>query len=169
MSNFTNEIVIRCANAGDLSRMAEIESICFPKSEAAHLEDFQSRFSHFPENFFVAVDKQTDEVVGFINGATNDEPSLPDEMYHDSSLHKKNGQYLTVFGIDVIPSYQKNGIGAKLMNRYIEWAKETHKKGIILTCKDKLVHWYEKFGYKRIGVSSSSHGGSKWNDMHLIF
>lgn len=162
-------IVVRHANPEEVKRIAEIESICFPAAEAAQLEDFQSRFNSFPENFFVAIDKQTDTIIGFINGANSDTPDLPDEMYHDASLHKKDGSYLTVFGIDVIPSFQKRGVGAKLMNKYIEWAKETHKKGVILTCKDRLVHWYEKFGYKRIGVSASCHGGAQWNDMHLIF
>lgn len=164
-----SEIVVRHAKPEEIKRLAEIEAICFPAAEAAQLKDFQSRFNSFPENFFVAVDKSTDTIIGFINGANNDIPDLPDEMYHDSSLHKKDGAYLTVFGIDVIPSFQKRGIGAKLMNRYIEWAKETNKKGVILTCKDRLVHWYEKFGYKKIGVSASCHGGSQWNDMHLIF
>ncbi|OHT10181.1 acetyltransferase [Tritrichomonas foetus] len=161
------EVVIRHARPEEVTRIAEIEGICFPAAEACPLKDFQLRFSTFPENFFVA--DKNGEIIGFINGCNNDIPDLPDELYHDTSLHKKDGSYLTVFGIDVLPAHQKGGIGAKLMERYILWAKETGKKGVILTCKDHLVHWYEKFGYKKIGVSASCHGGAKWNDMHLIF
>lgn len=162
------QITIRHAKPEEVERIAEIESICFPPAEAAPLKEFQNRYQCFPENFFVAVNS-TNEIIGFINGATNDKPDLPDEMYHDANLHKKDGLYLTVFGIDVLPEYQKRGIGALLMNSYIQWARDTNKKGLILTCKDRLVHWYEKFGYKRIGQSLSCHGGAKWNDMHYIF
>ena len=34
------------------------------------------------------------------------------------------------------------------------------RKGLILTCKDRLIHYYAKFGYKNMGVSESVHGGA---------
>ncbi len=30
---------------------------------------------------------------------------------------------------------------------------------MILTCKDRLIHYYEKFGYRNLGLSASVHGG----------
>ena len=170
LANFPNnmsDVSIRHATQNDVSRIAEIERICFPAAEAAQLKDFEERYNSFLENFFVA--EKDGVVIGFINGCNNDEPDLPDELYHDAKLHKKQGSWQTVFGIDVLPDYQRCGVGAKLMQRYIEWAKENGRKGVILTCKDRLVHWYEKFGYKNVGVSKSCHGGAKWNDMHLVF
>ena len=43
------------------------------------------------------------------------------------------------------------------------------RKGCVLTCKDRLVHYYETFGYRSEGVSASTHGGAVWYDMRLTF
>ena len=163
------EITIRLANKNDIEQIIKIESICFPKAEAATAESFHQRFEVFPENFIVAEDKKENKIVGFINGCTTDKPELPDELYEDANLHKKDGDYQTVFGIDTLPEYQHQGIASHLMNNLIEVSKKRNKKGIVLTCKDHLIHFYEKFGYKCYGVSKSNHGGAKWNDMVLNF
>ncbi len=74
---------------------------------------------------------------------------------------------MTVFGIDVLPTYQHQGIASMLMHAYIDLARKKGKEGIILTCKDRLLPFYESFGYKKLQDSLSSHGGAKWNDMFL--
>ena len=51
----------------------------------------------------------------------------------------------------------------------IEDAKAQGRKGLVLTCKDHLVHYYAKFGFENEGVSESEHGGVKWNQMRLKF
>ncbi|MDZ5254027.1 GNAT family N-acetyltransferase [Clostridium sp. LIBA-8841] len=158
---------IREANRADLEEIIVIEGECFPVAEAAKEKDIRKRFDAFKENFIVAV--KDGKVIGFINGCTTDKPELPDELYHDTKLHNPNGDYQTVFGLDVLLEFRKNGVAEKLLNRLIELSKERGKKGMVLTCKDHLVHYYEKFGFKNHGVSDSSHGGAKWNDMILLF
>ena len=37
------------------------------------------------------------------------------------------------------------------------------------TCKEHLIPYYEKFGYRNCGVSESVHGGAVWYDMRLTF
>jgi hypothetical protein len=51
----------------------------------------------------------------------------------------------------------------------IEVARSEGRKGVILTCKEKLLHYYSKFGFKNKGISESEHGGSQWYDMILEF
>ena len=68
-----------------------------------------------------------------------------------------------------MPEYRKQGVAAHMMNEWINLSKKRGKKGIFLICKDYLVHYYEKFGYKNQGVSKSCHCGAKWNDMLLLF
>lgn len=109
------------------------------------------------------------KIVGFINGAVAKEASLPDQMYHDASLHDPNGAYQTVFGLDVLPAYRRNGIAGRLLERMIHHARECQRKGVVLTCKDHLVHYYAGFGFKHCGVADSTHGGAKWNEMKLLF
>ena len=163
------EIIIRFAEKKDLDTIIEIESICFPKEEAATEKSFRERFKSFPENFLVAEIKNEKKLIGFINGCTTDKPDLPDILYERADLHKKDGDYQTVFGIDTLPEYRRQGVAAHLMNNLINLSKKRGKKGIVLTCKDYLIHFYEKFGYKNQGVSKSCHGGAKWNDMLLLF
>ena len=69
----------------------------------------------------------------------------------------------------MLPDYQRQGIAADLMNHMIGDAKNKGRKGLILTCKDRLIHYYAKFGYKNMGVSESVHGGAVWDDMILGF
>jgi len=158
---------IRNAKKEDLQQIIEIEQICFPKAEAASKEEFESRFEAFPDHFFVAV--MNNKIIGFINGACTNDTILADELYHDTSLHIPNGYYQTVFGLDVLPEYQHLGIGRQLLEHMIEISKENKKRGVILTCKDHLIGFYEKSGFICQGRSLSNHGGASWNDMILPF
>lgn len=157
-------MILRQAVIGDIEAISHIESLCFPEAEAATYEQFKERFNAFSENFLVLEDK---DVIGFINGNTSNTKGLPDAFYEDASLHDPSGDYMTVFGLDVHPDYQHQGLAHTLMNGYITLAKEQNKKGIFLTCKDHLIGFYESFDYKHLGVSSSTHGEAKWNDMYL--
>ena len=158
-------IKIEQAKAEDLKDIANIEAICFPQTEACGYEEFVKRNEVFGENFLVA--RKDDQIVGFINGNETSQRYLPDCFYSDASLHDPKGIYMTVFGIDVLPTYQHQGIASMLMHAYIDLARKKGKEGIILTCKDRLLPFYESFGYKKLQDSLSSHGGAKWNDMFL--
>lgn len=161
------EVIIRNAKREEAVILAQIEKECFPPAEAAGEKDIQERMDAFGDCFFVA--EADGKIVGFINGAVAKEPHLPDEMYHDAGLHDPNGAYQTVFGLDVLPDFRRQGIAGKLLNRMIAHAKECGRKGVVLTCKDHLVHYYAGFGFEDYGVADSVHGGARWNDMRLIF
>ena len=163
------EVIIRFANKNDIDSIINIESICFPKEEAASESSLKKRFDVFPENFLVAEIKNDKKLIGFINGCTYNKPDLPDILYEDANLHDKDGEFQTIFGIDTLPDYRRQGVGEHLMKALINLTKKRGKKGLVLTCKDYLIHYYEKFGYKNKGVSKSCHGGAKWNDMLLLF
>lgn len=161
------EVLIRNAKKGEAALLAQIEAECFPAAEAAGKQDIEARMDVFEDCFFVA--ETNGKIVGFINGAVAKEASLPDQMYHDASLHDPNGAYQTVFGLDVLPAYRRNGIAGRLLERMIHHARECQRKGVVLTCKDHLVHYYAGFGFKHCGVADSTHGGAKWNEMKLLF
>lgn len=160
-------IVIRPAHANEAPVLAAIEAAGFPPAEAASLEHITDRLRVFPEQFFVA--EEDGKAVGFINGSVSDVPDLPDEYYADATLHKPNGDYAAVFGLVVLPEYRKRGIAAQLMQHYIDTMKARGKRGIILTCKDHLIEWYGRFGFKNYGVADSDHGGAVWNDLKYIW
>lgn len=159
------EVTIREVRPEDLDCVAEIEAVCFPPAEAASRESFRERMATFPEYFLVA---EADGVlIGFINGCVTNSSVIYDELFRSTRHHVPDGKNLTVFGLDVIPQYQRQGIAAQLMNYFIQKAKNTGRKNVILTCKDRLVHYYESFGYMNNGISKSTHGGARWFDMTL--
>lgn len=115
-------ISITTATADDLITLADIEQICFSSQESASLNTLKSRFDVFPNHFLVAkIHKHDDnEIIGFVNGMVTDEETITDEMYTNAKLHQPQGKYQTIFGIDVLPSYQHLGIATKLMKNLIE-------------------------------------------------
>lgn len=161
------EFTIRQVTPEDLDEVTAVEAACFPEAEAATRESFEQRIKTFPDSFFVAV--HDGRIIGFINGCVTDERTIRDEMFEDSSLHDPDGSYQSIFGLDVLEEYRRQGIAAKLMEYLIATARERGKKGLILTCKDRLIHYYAKFGYKNLGISASVHGGAVWYDMLLEF
>lgn len=161
------KIEIRSVTPDDLDAVTAVEAACFPAAEAASYESLRQRIATFPESFFVAVCEGS--IIGFINGCVTNERTIRDEMFEDSSLHIPDGVYQSIFGLDVLPPYRCRGIAAGLMNRFIDDARNKGRKGLILTCKEHLIHYYEKFGYRNLGVSASVHGGAVWYDMLLEF
>ena len=158
---------VRKMNETDLNDIAKIEAICFPSAEAASLHTLEKRYNKFPECFWVL--EEHDTVIGFINGMCTNQKTIHDEMFEDADKHEETGLYQSVFGISVLPSYQKQGGGKLLMEMLIDCAKKQQRKGCILTCKEHLIGYYERFGYELLGVSQSVHGGAKWYDMILLF
>ena len=74
-----------------------------------------------------------------------------------------------IFGVNTLPSYRKQGYAGELIKRAITDAKEQGRKGLVLTCKDRLISYYARFGFKNEGVSESVHGNVVWNQMRLTF
>ncbi len=161
------DYIIRPVRQDDIDALASVESICFPEAEAATKSSLRERIQSFPECFFVA--ETAGSIIGFINGMATDSTVIEDVMFEDSSLHKADGLYQSIFGLDVLPDYRNQGIAAALMNHIIADAKKKDRKGLILTCKEHLLHYYAKFGYENMGISNSVHGGAVWYDMILTF
>ncbi len=75
-----------------------------------------------------------------------------------------------IFGVNTIPEYRKHGYAETLIRRAIDDAKAQGRKGLVLTCKPELIHYYAKFGFVDEGVSDkSTHGNVVWNQMRLTF
>lgn len=161
------EITIRYVKPEDAERVTMVEGTCFPPAEAASRERIEARIQAFPKNFWVA--EADGCVVGFINGMACERRTIVDEMFENAGMHDDAGAWQSVMSIAVLPEYQRHGIAARLMNTLIDDAKAAGRKGCTLTCKDRLIHYYAKFGYKDEGVSASEHGGAVWYDMVLEF
>ena len=159
---------IRTASMADLAAGAAVEGACFPAAEAATEKDFAARLAVYPNHFWL-LEEDDGTLVSFVNGLVTDEPLLRDEMYADASLHNEHGVWQMVFGVNTLPQYRRQGLAGQVLERVIADARAQGRKGCVLTCKDKLIHYYEKFGFQNEGVSASTHGGVVWYDMRLTF
>lgn len=158
---------IRYATMNDLDAITQVENVCFPEAEAAGRESFEARIKTYPNHFWVLEDGE--RIVSFINGMVSDESTLRDEMFEDASLHNEDGAWQMIFGVDTIPEYRRRGCAGMLMKQVISDSREQGRKGLVLTCKEHMLHYYEKFGFVNKGISESEHGGAVWYDMVLEF
>ncbi|SCH65418.1 Predicted acetyltransferase [uncultured Clostridium sp.] len=160
-------MLIRTATMEDLEAVAAVEAECFPPAEAATKEAFAKRLEYYGNHFWLMYDG--DKLISFVDGFVTDEADLTDEMYEKAELHNEHGAWQMIFGVNTVPSYRKRGCAGKLIKRAIADAKAQGRKGLVLTCKDRLIPYYAKFGFVNEGVSESVHGNAVWNQMRLTF
>ena len=158
---------IRTATMADLEAVAAVERSCFPAAEAATAEQFAERLKYYGEHFWLLF--LEGELVSFVDGFVTDNKDLTDEMYERAELHNKNGAWQMIFGVNTVPEHRKKGYAELLLRRVIEDAKKQGRKGLVLTCKQELVHYYARLGFVDEGVSASVHGNVVWYQMRLTF
>ncbi|MCQ2437501.1 MAG: GNAT family N-acetyltransferase [Clostridia bacterium] len=160
-------MIMRYACVADAKPLAELEAVCFPPAEAATEAQIRDRLEVYPNHFLLLLDDE--KVIGYVNGMVTDERELADEMYADASMHNENGAWQMIFGVDVHPDHRCRGNAAQMLRRFIDDAKAQGRVGLVLTCKDRLVHYYAKFGFVDEGISESTHGNVVWHAMRLTF
>ena len=107
--------------------------------------------------------------MAFVDGFCTDMPDLTDEMYADAAQHAETGAWQMIFGVNTLPRCRCRGYAGLLLQRAIADARAQGRKGLVLTCKEKLLHYYAKFGFVNEGISGSTHGGVVWYQMRLKF
>ncbi len=159
---------IRNGRISDVDELTAIEAECFPAAEAAERKSFEERLNYYADHFWILED-DNGKIISFVNGMVTDEEHLTDEMYENASMHNENGAWQMIFGVNTLPKYRKNGYAEAVLRNVISDAKEQGRKGLVLTCKEKLIHFYGKLGFVDEGVSDSEHGGVVWHEMRLTF
>ena len=158
---------IRKGTLKDLEAIAAVEAACFPAAEAATAEEFAERLQQYGDHFWLLWEGE--RLLAFVDGFCTDTPDLTDEMYADAALHDENGAWQMIFGVNTLPGCRRRGYAGLLLQRAIADARAQGRKGLVLTCKEKLLHYYAKFGFVNEGVSASTHGGVVWYQMRLRF
>lgn len=159
--------IIRTATLADLDAVAAVEAACFPAAEAATRAELADRLAHYGSHFWLMFDGGT--LIAFVDGMVTDRADLTDDLYADASLHDPRGAWQMIFGVNTLPDYRRHGYAGQLIERAIADARAQGRRGLVLTCKDRLVHYYAKFGFVSEGVSASTHGGVVWYQMRLTF
>lgn len=159
---------MRIKNPGkkDLEQLVALENETFTETEAASRESIERRLNTHRETFWVL--KKSGRIIAGINGITTNEKNLCDAMYTGEEFYDKKGRWLMIFGVSTLPEYQHNGYAAKVMREVIQEALRCKLEGIVLTCKDGLIPFYEQFGFVDEGISESEHGGVVWHQMRIL-
>ena len=157
---------IRHADITDLDILADIESASYPAAEGASRESIKARIEHFPDCFWI-LENDNGEILSFINGMLTDRADLTDEMYDDPSMHNKDGKWLMIFSVVAHPEQRSSGYASTVMQKVIDDMTAQCKAGIVLTCKEKLLGFYSRFGFENEGISVSKHGDALWYQMRL--
>ena len=156
---------IRTATIDDLTAIAQVEAACFPPAEAATADEFKDRLDHYANHFWLMFDNN--KLIAFVDGFCTDNPNLTDEMYAKADMHNETGKWQMIFGVNTLPEYRNKGYAAELLNQAIKDATNQGRKGLVLTCKEKLIPYYSKFGFINEGISESVHGNVTWYQMRL--
>ena len=156
---------IRTATSSDLDCVAAVEAECFPAAEAATKKALEARLQSYNNHFWLLLDEG--KLVSFVDGMVTEQKDLTDDLYENAQAHDENGAWQMIFGVNTIPECRKKGYAGQLIRCAIEQAKKEGRKGLVLTCKDKLLHYYENFGFVNEGVSKSVHGNVVWYQMRL--
>ena len=154
----------RTIRQDEAEQAAAIEAVCFPPNEACKREHMLPRIAAASDFFWVAEDRQTGGIAGFINGIATDEDCFRDEFFTDASIHDPDGKNIMILGLDVLPEYRGRGLARALVDSYAEREKG---RRLVLTCLEKLVGMYRKLGFRDLGESASVWGGERWHEMDM--
>ena len=158
-------LIFRSVTPSDIQRCFQIETQCFEPSEAATLKKIETRVYVYPEGFIIA--ELDGKIVGLINSGATDQLDLANEDFKDMTGHHPEGKSVAIFSVAIALDVQRKGVAHKMINTFIEKMKAAGKISILLICKDHLIGFYEKFGFKNLGKSNSTHGGVEWYEMEL--
>jgi|SRR3990167_2639116 len=159
------DYTIRSPRLQDLERCYEIESTSYEGDEAATYEKIKTRILSYPEGFMVM--EIGGLIVGFINSGSTDNVVMSDEHFKELIGHNPEGKHNVIMSVVVHRNFQGRGISSILIKNYIFRMRQLKKESIQLMCKENLISLYERFGFKHLVKSSSSHGGMSWHEMSL--
>lgn len=158
-------MMIRHATIKDVKALALLEASCFPPQEAASEEQLRERIQHYGNHFWLLFEK--DELVAFADGFVSDHPDLTDDMYAHAEQHEEHGAWQMIFGVNTHPAYRHRGYATRILKKAIQESLEEGRRGLVLTCKENLIPFYQRLGFEDEGISVSEHGGVVWHQMRL--
>lgn len=158
-----NVPVFRQAQACDLERCYEIETIAYEGDEAATKEKIAQRIAQYPEGFLVL--EVAGELIGFINSGCAQDVKLSDEHFKELIGHDPAAPNVVIMSLVIDPRFQGKGYASLLMRRFIADMRARGKTSIHLMCKSQHIPLYEHWGYRYVKPSDSCHGGMSWHDM----
>jgi ribosomal protein S18 acetylase RimI-like enzyme len=84
--------------------------------------------------------------------------------------HSEDGQTICLHSLCIHPDFSGKGFGQILLKGYVQRIRDSGvATRIALLCRERLLGFYEKAGFKKVGPSKCQYGGGNWFDMVLDF
>lgn len=144
---------IRSVTMTDLTSVVKIEAAAFHMSIKQTRKDMIGRIQNYPDTFLVA--EKDGEVIGHVFGPSFNERYIRDALYFKNRSNRKSDQYQMILSLAVAPAYRRQGVATKLMASLEEVAKKEGRQAISLICLPKLLHFYEKRGFRNEGQTGA--------------
>lgn len=109
-------------------------------------EEFIDRVQYYGNHFWLLY--EGDKLLAFVDGFVTDEPDLTDVMYEDAALHNEQGAWQMIFGVNTLPEYRRHGYAGQLLRRAVADARQQGRKGLVLTCKERLLPTTQNSGFR---------------------
>ncbi|KAL1605816.1 hypothetical protein SLS59_002935 [Nothophoma quercina] len=109
------------------------------------------------------------------NLVTDDSMDYPKDFLTNYQLtpsigHNEDGETVCLHSLCVHPDFASQGLGQVLLKSYVQRIKDSGvAKRIALLCRERLIGFYEKAGFKKVGPSKCQYGGGNWYDMVIEF
>ncbi|MGT2771661.1 GNAT family N-acetyltransferase [Streptococcus marimammalium] len=154
---------IRKVEITDLDAISQIEMDNFGEGIATSKEAIRERIQLIADSFLIAeIDGQ---LAGYIEGPVIDSMDLSDDLFQAVSSNPISGGIQAITSLSIVKNYQKQGIGTLLLASFKDIVVKNQRDGILLTCKEELIPYYEMNGFRIEGISQSQLGGEKWHKM----
>lgn len=140
---------IREVKPEDREKWIEIVDKADGKNEKWAVQKFESYvFSKKKKKLLIVEDKGN--VIGF--------SGVKGEDIEENVEPRLNNEYMVVNWIAVLPEYRNKGIGSKILSKCWSYVKKWKKKGMWLGCRDSVVSFYEKNGFRKEGTYVNDKG-----------
>ena len=144
-------ICIRQVQLADVEELAYIEGLNFSK-EAFQLETLKELMV---DTFLIA--DLNGEIAGYIIGSAVSSHSLLKGDLMDVVKNPLQSDLLRLQRLSVHPSFQRQGIGTLLIASLKEMVALKEYEGILLSCTESLLSYYEMNGFVDIGLLELFH------------
>lgn len=161
LSTELNMLDVRKAVPTDLDRIFEIEVESFPPAEAASRDTYKWRLEHYPDYFFIG--ESDGKIVSVVDVIPSAKDTITDDIFETEEL--PTGKNAAVLSVMTATDYRQRGMAGMLLSFTLDQMKNSGMTKSCLTCKEHLIHYYSRLGFKKSGISQSIHGGAIWYDM----
>ena len=130
---------------GDVDQVAALEAQSYPEDEAASPERILYRSQNATTYFHVLKDRESSEILGFVNGTCVKEHTI---VHESMSTHHAEGRTLVIHSVTVRAQDRRKGIAYAMLVEYMKrvYATKTVDR-ILLLCKGYLLPFYLKPGF----------------------